>query len=277
MMMSFKKRYGLAGGMLFAVTIIFIIQMVGVRRDNARMVLHEDRFVLSTALMLDRKANHKLLYDRNPRTALVDINHLKNRPFGIRIHKTTNPPDWVFSLDIPFVQINAGLSHFPGHPPEPNPLLAIRIWPGNQATLESHRHHARPRNIRLIFFRQRLVDSDREYRFVDDPIFWQTFDFKLPDHFGAVELPLAFTDGIGPSSEFPGQIDMIWCRLEILDYYAGADNSSESEAVQASQRQDMVSISEIEFIQKRNYRPRVQADDSCMRIDGRACMQNELN
>lgn len=216
-------------------------------KNNHKMIENENRLLLSSALILDQNVVLKDIVDHDQKTAILNLNHLGQQNNGIIPGKNTANHEWPFRLDIPFIQMDVGLSHFPGRPPVINHLKKFRIWPGNQKSKITWQSSGRPRDIELVFFRQRLVDADREYKLIGEPVFWQSFRFHLKNKYGPQEFALKFKDKIGPSENFPGQIDFIWCRVEIKSYYQGSNISM----------QNHIAISEIEYLFDKKFRRRI--------------------
>lgn len=178
-----------------------------------------------------------VLLDGEPTTALPDLNAPARRTGTRSPIRAANSSIWAWSPDRAFVQLQVGLTHAPERPPRPNPLLAMRVWPGNQASAEDFRRTARPRTVRLIFFRQQIVDLDREYRLPEEPVFWKEKTVRLLDRMGPQRVALDFLDEPGASPAFPGEVQQIWLRLEISDYFPGNDPVSA----------DAIALSELAF------------------------------
>lgn len=211
------------------------------------MTQKETRLLLSSALILNQTAKLTNIVDHNPKTAIENVNHLLLLNTSSQNISKNFQKGWDFQWKFPFIQMDVGLSHFPGNPPQANPLRSFKIWPGDQSSQESWEKSARPKDIRLVFFRQRLVDSDREYKMIGTPISWQTFSFRLQNKFGSQNFGLEFKNKVKPSSPFPGEIDLIWCRMEIISHYTG----------KSQYKKNNIAISEIEFHFTKQYRERI--------------------
>ncbi|MEQ9363859.1 MAG: hypothetical protein RIF32_06440 [Leptospirales bacterium] len=187
----------------------------------------------------------RVLIDGSPESALPDLNsarYFRSNPDG-GTGAPSIPPEseapraWPWFPGRPFVQLQVGLTHSPDRPPRPNPLRAMRIWPGDQASGRSFQNSARPRILRLIFFRQQVVDLDREYRLPEEPIFWEERTIRLKDRPGPQRIDLSWLAEPPESPGFPREVQEIWLRLEILDAYPGRDPA----------RADAIALSELAF------------------------------
>ena len=183
----------------------------------------------------------RVLVDGDPRTALPDLNSGRYGAPGPDSGSAATNADagrpWSWTPGQPFVQLQVGLTHSPDRPPQPNPLRSMRIWSGDGSTPEAFAKSGRPKTIRLIFFRQQVVDLDREYRLPEEPIFWQERVVRLRDRSDAQRVDLGFLEEAPESPGFPREVREIWLRLEILDYYPGND----------PQLRDAIALSELEF------------------------------
>ncbi len=189
------------------------------------------------------------LIDGDPSTAVPDLNAPARRSSDPSRRSSDNSPPgtgpadgapWPWNPAVMFVQLQAGLSHFPARPPEPHPLRSIRIWSGNQASPEDFRRHARPRRVRLIYFRQQVVDFDREYRLAGEPVYAGEEVVTLADRMGAQDFPATALAPPQPSERFPHNVRQLWLRLEVLDFYPGTGVTS-----------DAVALSEVAVIRER--------------------------
>lgn len=184
----------------------------------------------------------RVLIDGDPRTAIRDLNAPARwsgpRPIPDSPSARGPQPRWLWKLDRPFIQIQVGLTHSPDRPPRVNPLKALRIWTGNQKDAQSFRASARPKSVRLHFFRQQVVDPDREYRLPEEPVYWMSRDVRLRDIFGMQRIDLDWLPAAVESPAFPREVQQIWLRMEILDSYPGTDPA----------QRDAIAVSEIEFL-----------------------------
>ena len=139
--------------------------------------------------------------------------------------------------DVLHFSLELGLSHFPDHPPRPNPLLRVFLWPGNQIDLIHFQDYARPKGIRLLFFRQKLVDVDRDFQFPGPPEFWAEKRIVLEDRQGVQIVDTDFLPAIEVSERFPVNIYMLWLRVEVESFYPGRKYA------------DQVAFTEIDFQQ----------------------------
>ena len=219
--MSRLERYALA--------LIVTLSAVGVAvwfvaRTNSRLdaLLNIRRpIIISSAVMGNPDVDLRAIMDADPRTAVNGL-YATGRPVA--------PHDAAYAFDQrihqAFIMFPLGLSHFPGNPPRRNPLRSMRIWSGDQSDSDSFARYARPRTIQLIFYLQKIVDFDREYRLQEAPVYWTRREFKLEDSGGEQTVPLAFLDfnaRIPESTGFPDNIYAVWVRMDILDYYGGSE------------------------------------------------------
>ncbi|MBL8020520.1 MAG: hypothetical protein JNM27_12700 [Leptospirales bacterium] len=112
-----------------------------------------------------------------------------------------------------FVQIDLGFSHRPGgNGPEKNPLASLKII--------NAMDQARPQRVRLVFFKQEVVDIDREFRLPTLPEHWITREVVLADGIENT-IGLDFLPPPEDSPRYPGKVKRIWLRLEVLSAYPG--------------------------------------------------------
>ena len=197
---------------------------------NGRLIFTSARYVAP-----DGPPDSRLI-DGDPATALPDLNAPARRTVNTP-RPGSDSPAWPWSVAVPFVQLQVGLTHAPGRPPIPNALRAMRLWTGNQSSPEAYRQSARPRTVRLIFFRQQVVDLDREYRLPETPVFWRETTVRLVDRPGMQRVFLDFLDEPPESPGFPREVQQIWLRMEILDSYPGS----------VAATRDHIAFSEIRF------------------------------
>ena len=212
-----KKPYLAASALLLLLLLTFAGVMAKAVRDATALENLTTRNVMSSATWLSGAPDLQLLFDGRPETALSDFNHRGAQP----VFPAT--PRWVIDPTIPFIQTHVGLTHRAAEPPVIDPLLRLWIWPGDQASPGAFAERARPRRLRLLFFRQRLHDFDREYRLMDAPTLWASKTIELEDHMGARAIDLGFLDyaAVEDSPGFPAGIDIVWVRIELLDFYPG--------------------------------------------------------
>jgi len=141
-----------------------------------------------------------------------------------------------------YLHLELGLTHFPGNPPIPNPLKEITIISGAGITEEAYQAYARPRTIRLIFFRQKVVDVDRTLEFPGLPVYTGELTVTLKDSKEIQTIHVESLPPIPDSKGFPYNISVYWMRMEILDVYKG------------KQFPETVAISEIGFKEQMNAR-----------------------
>ncbi len=187
-------------------------------------------------LNIDIPTHH--LVDRDIRTAWADQLPSVFLLGADRFRPIPNPAGPLPDPRSLYINMELGVTHYPAFPPRINPMRTLIIWPGDQSSPAAFRAHARPRRVRLVFFRQQLVDPDRSYRFPDLPRFWGTRVITLRDGFGPQSIPLDFLSPIEPSPGFPHKVSRVWLRLIFESYYPGTRHRSR------------VAISEIDFRQK---------------------------
>ena len=199
--------------------------------------LHElyERIIYSSASYYDADNHSKNVYDGDLKTAwreapppgaLIRTNQLKmsNHP--------ENPEPDPSTLQL---TMEVGLTHYPDRPPRKNPLKALMIWSGDQSNPEKFMQFARPARIRLLFFRQGLIDMDREYRLPREPELWKEMIVTLEDKSGQQQIDLSTLPGLDESPQFHKNIYMLWLRVIVESFYPGSDFRNE------------VAISEIKF------------------------------
>ncbi|MDH5656810.1 MAG: hypothetical protein OEZ34_12935 [Spirochaetia bacterium] len=152
------------------------------------------------------------LFDRNLNKAEL-LPFIKNQNSNSISHK---PPQ-----NVSFFQTELFVTHFPGSPPLANPLKEIILWPGTYESGIFSRKYARPSLIRLIFFEQEFVDTDREFRLPPPPFYILEKMIELPDREGPFIIQNTFLPAPKVSKKFPEHIFQIIMRVEILDIYPG--------------------------------------------------------
>ncbi len=186
-----------------------------------------NRIIFSGSSFFNPQSRPENIFDRRLETAWVETEKASA--------DSGAPRDPVAAPGTLYIQMETSFSHFPGDPPSPNPLKRIFIWSGNQASPETFLDYSRPRKIRIVFFYQKLVDIDRDFRLPGLPEFRADRIVVLADSPLAQEIPLDFMPPIESSRRFPENISQVWIRLEIQDLYYGRKYP------------DRVAISEIDF------------------------------
>ena len=117
-----------------------------------------------------------------------------------------------------FLQTDAGFTHSPGSPPQKSPLGQIRIiTPG--------RAYARPRQVRIVFFAQEIVDMDREFRLPPLPEFLAERTATLQDQ-EEVSIDTDFLPPPLDSPRYPIGVRRLQVRIEIRDVYPGTEHAN---------------------------------------------------
>ena len=213
-----KKPYLAASALLMLLLLAFVGVMAKALHDATALENLTTRNVMSSATWLSGAPDLQLLFDGRPETALPNFNHRGAHPVSL------SAPAWVINPAVPFIQTHVGLTHRAAEPPVIDPLKKLWIWSGDQSSSQAFQERARPRRLRVLFFRQRLHDFDREYRMMDAPTLWASRSVELEDRMGAQSVDLGFLDYslVEDSPGFPAGIDIVWVRLELIDFYPGA-------------------------------------------------------
>lgn len=133
--------------------------------------------------------------------------------------------------DMPYLQMELAITHFPGNPPLKNQPERIVLWSGGDKK-SGFKQYARPRKIRLVVFDQEVVDVDREYRIPDLPDYLTEKTIILRDTPEAQVINLDFISPPEDSPAFPKNIRQLWVRMEFLSFYpAVKGDGSESFAI----------------------------------------------
>ncbi len=103
---------------------------------------------------------------------------LRAEPAAAALHSPVEMPPCLF------LQVDIGFSHAPAFPPVKRPPLHMKILNAGSA-------YARPRQVRLVFFDQEIVDMDREFRLPPLPEYVAEKTVLLPDQ-PAVSVDLSF-------------------------------------------------------------------------------------
>lgn len=125
---------------------------------------------------------------------------------------------FAFDLRCPFVQWAGPLSHRAARPPQADPLRAIWVVAGAES---SAGRPARPRRVRLAFFREALTDFDRSHIPPQPAVYWTELSVTLQDTAGPQRIDLSGLPAPRSSARFPDGVDRIFVRLEVLDIYPG--------------------------------------------------------
>lgn len=112
-----------------------------------------------------------------------------------------------------FLQVDLGFSHGPAVPPAKRPPLRMNVANGGPA-------YARPRQVRLVFFSQEIVDMDREFRLPPLPDFVAEKTLVFPDN-PSVLVDLSFLPPPVDSQRYPRNVRRLQVRIEVLDVYPG--------------------------------------------------------
>ncbi len=178
-----------------------------------------ERVIFSNSFFIRPDVDPSRVFDGDPRTAWWD--DLNIDPARPRAHISGKSPGPVPAAGLFYIQMELGMTHFPDRPPRINPLLALRIMPGNQADAASFRAYARPRRVHLHIFYQAVVDFDREYRFPGAPVAIASKTVDLADSMGEQIIPVDFLPPVPASPGFPRDIALVWLRMEIESFYPG--------------------------------------------------------
>ena len=233
----------LVAGLIILWSVVF--QVGKTNRRTAR--LSENRRVFSTSSLYFSgliKTDH--IFDRNLKTAWVEDLGPLTPLAGI-----TPPVDWKNPVPDPRtlqITIELALSHFPGNPPTPNPLHELTIWSGNQKSPGDFQDFARPRRVRIIFYEQRLVDIDKEYRLMELPHYIGDLSLELKDSPRPQNFDLSFLPRPAASTAFPENISQVWMRIIVESIYPG------------KRYRNRLAISEIDYRQAHRTIPEVLTD-----------------
>jgi len=207
-MLSALER-GIVSGLLVATALVASTVMAVKGRITATEMVDTRGILIDSTSHQDGVHNP---FDSDPRTAWI-------APFFKT--KTQHKTDFSIAPQFPFLQFEAGLTHSPGTPPVRNRFDSLLIHSGNRQSDRSWGDYGRPKRIRLLCFREQIVDMDREYRYPEHPVLIAQKQITLPDQFAPVSLPLDFLP-IAPESErFPLHVGRIWFRIEIESIYPG--------------------------------------------------------
>ena len=200
--------------------------------------LHElyERIIYSTASYYNPGNQPKNVFDGDIHTAWRESLpvEIMSSPSSFKI-----PEDFRDPTPDPqtlYLTMEVGLTHFPGIPPQKNPLKKLTIYSGDQSNVSSFKEYARPKRIHLTFFKQDLIDMDREYILPAEPVFWEKKSLTLTDSPDKQEISLDFLPKLEESPKFHINIHQVWLRIVIENFYPGTKYPSQ------------VAISEIDFI-----------------------------
>ena len=200
--------------------------------------LHElyERIIYSTASYYNPESQPKNVFDGDIHTAWRE-----SLPVAIMPSPTSYKIPKNFREPTPdpqtlYLTMEVGLTHFPGIPPKKNPLKKLVFYSGDKSSAGSFQEYARPKRIHLTFFKQDLIDMDREYILPAEPVFWEKKSLILADSPDKQEINLDFLPELEDSPKFHINIHQVWLRIVIENFYPGTKYPNQ------------VAISEIDFI-----------------------------
>jgi len=238
-LLNLRERIFLSLFIIAVLLAVTIFQVSRTERRTRNLYQLYERIIFSNSSITDPEIDIDAIFDRNIKTAWIE--NIINTRKGALIGPTNkNLIKVIPSADIFQITMEVGLSHFPGKPPVVNPLKKLRIWPGFQRDKHTFREYSRPKRITFLFFKQKLVDMDTEYKIPGLPEYLASKSIILKNRAGYQEIDLGFLPKFGNSPRFPVDIYQIWMRIIIHDYYPG------------SRFRKRIAISEIDF--KETYR-----------------------
>jgi len=228
--MAVSKERTLFASLCILSLILLQMKMLSSVPERVKMILNAKHKMIFARDSLTRPESHaEAVFDG-------DINTSWKITFNRKANSTSK--SYLPGDDSNFLQMELSLTHFPGRPPVPNPLKEIILWPGYYESGIFSKKYARPSLARLIFFKQELVDIDREFRLPEAPQFAAEKTIRIPDGGGPVAIPVDFLPAIENSEKFPENIYQIWLRMEVLEIYPGNQFTNE------------LSVAEIDYINR---------------------------
>ncbi|MCE9599582.1 MAG: hypothetical protein K8S54_16610 [Spirochaetia bacterium] len=197
---------------VFAIMAFFLFKKVS--NEERGILAFKDRSAFSTNSFFDSRLDPLAVVDGNPDTAWIES--MPGQSNCIRGETVTTRADE--RPDCLFIQIDLGFSHRPHvNQPEKNPLESLEIRnPGNA--------YSRPKQVRLVFFLQEVVDIDRELRLPTLPQFWTSREIVLADT-ASNNVSLDFLPTLEDTAVYPGKVKRIWMRMEIESVYPASSSA----------------------------------------------------
>lgn len=242
-MLSSRERFFISVLFVSSAAAASLHLVLSSRRYAADLGRAHHTVSFSTGFFTHPSVHPELAQDGNPGTAWIDWipKGQANRKEAAAERAGVATGSKPSSLPDPerlYIQMRMGLTHFPGHPPLLNLPEKLLLWSGDQSDARHFQDYSRPRRIRLIFFKQELVDIDREVRFPDPPDFWAEKDLTLEDRTGVQSVNLDFLPPVAEARAFPKGIYQIWLRIEIETVYPGRLHP------------DQVALSEVDYAER---------------------------
>jgi hypothetical protein len=197
---------------VFVASGLFLLYKV--RSEEQDFLGYQGRTAISTNSIFDPALSPELAIDSDRKT------FWKESMPGVQgtcTNETRTAPESDTRPPCLFLLIDAGFSHRPGRPPEPDMPTFLTLEPGPA-------EYARPRAVRVVFFDQEIVDMDREFRLPTSPVFLAEKSFVLSD--GINHLPLDFLPPARVTAVYPGSVRKLWVRVEIESVYPGSKYSN---------------------------------------------------
>lgn len=203
---------------VFAFMAFFLFKKVS--GEEKGILTFKGRSAFSTNSFFDSRLQPGLVLDGDASTAWIEAMPGGGTCMGASGPRAVRAPGEQFAVPAPderpeclFVQIDLGFSHRPGVAgPVKNPLASLKI---TNAIDQAH-----PERVRLVFFKQEVVDIDREFRLPTLPEHWITREVVLADGIENT-IGLDFLPPPEDSPKYPGKVKRIWLRLEVLSVYPG--------------------------------------------------------
>ncbi len=208
-----ERRFVTAAALLvFAVTGVFLLYKVRDERDG--LLNFRGRTAISTNSFFDLNLRPDLAIDDDPSTFWSEE---MPGAGGTCLSAQRSTPASDERPPCLFLLTDAGFSHRPARPPIPDMPRTLVVVPGP-------RDFARPRNARVVFFEQEIVDIDREFRLPTMPVFLAEKSVILAD--GESRIPLDFLPPARETQTYPGLVRKLWVRLEIESVYPGSKSAN---------------------------------------------------
>jgi len=226
-MMISKERIAVAFACILLLLLMQLKMLSSVPEKVNAIHSQNQRIIITSESLAESEINPDAVFDRElSKTCKIEFTNRTNT------ENRSHLPDEKST----YLQMDLSLTHFPGTPPVINPLKHLIIWPGTYKGNSYLKKYARPSKIRLVFFKQELVDVDREFRLSDPPSFIAEKTILLPDAGGPQIVDLDFLPAIEKSNKFPENIYQISLRIEILGIYPGQEFKN------------TISIAEIDYV-----------------------------